>query len=86
MVTGRHRRHPLADPRDLAGTLVAADDRVVRERQVTGPHVLVGMAQPAGAHLDQHLAGPRLVELNGLDLVVLARSVKQRCARTDHRG
>jgi len=57
VVAGRHRRHALADPRDLAGALVTVDHRVMRERQVTGPHVLVGVAHPAGSHLDHHFAG-----------------------------
>ena len=84
VVAGRHGRDAVADLRHLARALVAADDRVVRQRQVAGPHVLVGMAQPAGPDLDQHLTGPRLVDLDRIDLVVLAGAVEQRCARTDH--
>ena len=84
VVPGRDRRHAGADLRDLACALVAADHRVVRERQVAAAHVLVGMAETAGPDLDQHLTGAGLVKLDRVDLVVFAGPVEKRCTRSDH--
>ena len=56
---------------DAAGALVAADHRV-RDRQVAGDQVLVGVAQAARGELHEHLAGARSVELDLLDLPLAA--------------
>jgi len=52
-----------------------------RERHVARPVMLLGVAQPSGGHPDKHLAGPRLVELDVLDLPVGARLVQHRRLR-----
>ena len=56
MVAGPHRSHGRADRLDHARALVAEDDRQrIGERALD--HLEVGVAEAAGAHLDQHVAG-----------------------------
>jgi hypothetical protein len=47
--------------------------------------VVVGVADPGHRHLHQHLAAARRVEVDGLDLPVLANSV-QHCGLGFHDG
>ena len=71
---------PGPDGRDDAGALVPADDRVPPAR-VGVPQVLVGVAQAGVGHLDQHLAGPRVEDLEVDDLVLGLRRAQDRCSR-----
>jgi len=51
-----------------AGAFVPAGDGQLHGRHVAGAHVIVGMAEPRGHDLDQHLGGLRLVEVDLGDL------------------
>src|SRR5258706_15772706 len=68
-----HARHPGADIDDDAGPFVAEDRREQTLRVAARARELVGMADPGGLDLDQHLAGLGPVELHGLQ--------SERCAR-----
>ena len=68
MVAGLHAAHRRADRLDHPGALVAAAVGEVAGRHVTGGQVVVGVAQPGGHDLDEHLVLLRLVELDVGDL------------------
>ncbi len=64
---------PVADLDDDARALVPADHRH-GHLQVAGDQVLVGVTHAARGHLDHHLAMPRAVEVDLLDLPFLVQS------------
>ena len=70
---GRHRGHVRADRLDDTGRLVAEQEREVVVDAALAV-VQVGVADPAGLHLDQRLAGPRVgdVDRGHLDRLTLA--------------
>ena len=80
---------PGADLDHHPGALVAADEgervgqaQLLAQRlgrdHVARDQVLVGVAQPGGAHLDQHLAGLGRVEVDLLDLPLLVQAPEHR--------
>ena len=71
---------PVADPLDDAGALVAEHGRRVAGRVGARGGVEVGVADAAGDEPDQHLAGPRLGELDLLDGERLAELLEHRGA------
>ena len=68
MVTGFEAPHAVADRLHDSGSLVAAHHREGRFGEVTHSDVLVGVAQPGETHLDEHLLGAGVVDLELLDL------------------
>ena len=52
---------------DDAGALVAADDRSPGQRDVTGVHVVVAVADAGGGELDPHLTRRGRIDLDFLD-------------------
>ena len=67
MVALLQRLHAGADVDDDAGALVAEDHREQALGIGAGARELVGVADAGGLDLDQHLAGPRAVEVHRLD-------------------
>ena len=91
VVAGRELRHAVADFEHDARAFVAADHREHRRQAVRLHHlvgrghvavadVLVGVTQPGGGHLDEHLAGLRRVEFEFLDRPLLTHVVQDRRA------
>ena len=72
VVARRQPGHPRPHLLDDAGTLMAPDDRVAHG-YVTGPQMLVGVAQARGHPAHQHLAGPGRVKVQLGDLPVLLK-------------
>ena len=71
--------HARADLDDLARTLVAQHDRH-RPRPVAVDQRQVGVAEPAAAHLDQHLALAGRIEIDLEDMDGLALGERPRRA------
>lgn len=65
--------HPGVDLHHHAGALVAADHGQLH-RHVTGDQMVIGRAQPARGQLDHDLVGLGPVELDLLDLPLLAQA------------
>ena len=77
MIAGRQIRHAGADLRDDAGAFVSNDGRQdARAQTFNGGQV--GMAESCRPDLDQHLAGARAIEIEGLDFQRLAFGVGPR--------
>jgi hypothetical protein len=74
-----------ADLDDDAGAFMAAEHGKGRHRDVAGHHVVIGMAQPHGFHLDLHLALARFADF---DLFHRPRLIEipDQCALCFHRG
>src|SRR5215831_11512642 len=70
--------HAVADFLDDARTLVPADDREAH-RDVAGPQMIIGVAQPGRREPDEYLAGLRRVKIQLGDLPVLADAPQYRC-------
>src|SRR5438067_7862188 len=68
VVAGAQRRDVAADGLDDAGTLVSEDDRAI-ERPASHPvdDVQIAVAHAGGGGAHEHLAAPRLVDLDRLD-------------------
>ena len=75
MVAGLQRRHAAADLDHDAGAFVAEDHREQAFGIGARARELVGVADAGRLDLDQHLAGPRSFELDGLDYERLAGGV-----------
>ena len=71
MIAGLHVMHARPDLDDLAGAFMAQHDRH-RARPVAVDQGEVGMAEPAAAHLDQHLALAGRIEIDLDDMDGLA--------------
>jgi len=67
MVAGSDERDPLPHALDHTGPLVAEDARGIPARVRAGRGVEVGVAHAAGCEPDEHLAGPRLRQVDLLD-------------------
>ena len=72
-----------ADGGDHAGALVAAAHRVVRDGDVAGGDVVVGVAHPGGGQLDLDLAGARVVGDQVDDLPLAGGGTHDRAAGVD---
>ena len=71
--------HTRSDGCDDAGALVAAHEREVGDRQVTGHDVFVRVAHAGEGGLHEHLTRTWIVEGHLLDLPVLLRSPQHGC-------
>src|SRR4051812_24711143 len=67
VVVDRDARHAGTDLAHDAGTLVAEDRREEPFRVGARQRVVVGVADAGRLHLDQHFAGARALEVDGLD-------------------
>ena len=70
-------------PAGQGGALVPAGERVDPGGQVSGGHVVVGVAQAGGGKLDLDLAGAGVLQLE-VDDLVLAGGLPDNCAAGLH--